>query len=90
MSKHKKLPDQLPTIDAREGHTTSTIIVALTGMVNGQYGDIRVGGGPRDYIHVSRLPDGTYRGVHKFTARSFQTNNTLRLAQFIVDQVHLV
>lgn len=83
MSKHK--PGRLPTLDVTQaGHSVSTIIIAVTGMVNGNYGDFTVGPERDDYVHVTRCADGTYRARHQ--GGLYQTDNTLRLAQFIWDK----
>lgn len=87
MVKRKKIPDLLPALYLQNGHTVSSVIVALNGMMPGQYGDMHTGGGPREYVHVSRLPDGTWRAVNKASSRSFQTGNATRLAQFIINQM---
>lgn len=88
MSKRKKLPDLLPPLYLQDGHTVSTVIVALNGMVPGQYGDMHTGPGLREYAHVSRLPDGTWRVSIKDTRRTYQSGNATRVAQFIMNQVH--
>lgn len=79
----------LPPLDARpgSGQTVSTLIVAITGMVNGSHGDVRTGPHDGDYVHVSRLKNGWWRAVHVSRLESFQTDNTLRLAQFIMNRV---
>jgi hypothetical protein len=88
MSKHK-IPDLLPTIDARQGHTVSTLIVALTGMMNGKYGDIKYGDEHKDFLHISRLKDGMYRAEHKSSGWKLQTDSPLRIAQIIVNRVRV-
>lgn len=82
-----KVKAQLPTLDARNGHTVSTIIVALNGMMPGQYGDILTGEGQYDRAHVTRNENGSYKVVHIQTTAVRTGDNVLRLAQFIMDQV---
>lgn len=83
----KKKPGALPTLDVTQPeHSVSTVIIAVTGMVNGSYGDFKTGPGVKDFVHVTRIPAGSYRA--KYYDELFQTDNTLRLAQFIMNRVH--
>lgn len=77
----------LPLIDVRTGHNVSTIVVALTGMMPGNYGDMRTGDADGDYVHVTREPNGTFNAVHVARRERHQSNNTLRVAQFIADRI---
>lgn len=88
MKRPKNTPRVLPPLHLQDGHTVSTVIIALNGMLPGQYGDMHTGPGLREYAHVSRLPDGTWRVSVKDTRRTFQSGNTTRVAQFIMNQVH--
>lgn len=80
-------PGPLPSIDARNGHSTSTLVVALVGMMPGNYGDVRTGDGDGDYVHVTRNPNGSYRAVHVARRESYDGDNALRAAQFIMNRV---
>jgi hypothetical protein len=79
----------LPSFDARDGHTTSTIVVAVTGMMPGNYGDVITGPGSGDYVHVTRNDNGSYRAVHVARRESHEGDNALRVAQFIANRIEL-
>jgi hypothetical protein len=80
-------PGFLPGIDVRNGHNTSTLIVALTGMMPGNYGDMRTGDGAGDYVHVTRNLDGSYRLRHVARREGYDGDNVTRAAQFIMNRV---
>lgn len=80
-------PGFLPGIDVRDGHTTSTLIVALTGMMPGNYGDMRTGDGDGDYVHVTRNSNGSYRLRHVSRREGYDGDNVTRAAQFIMNRV---
>ena len=79
------MSNALPTLDLRTGHTVSTIVVALNGMVPGNYGDMLTNG---NYVHVTREANGTWTAIHIGKRReSSQSNNALRVAQFIANRI---
>jgi hypothetical protein len=88
MENPKNPPRALPPLYLQDGHTVSTVIVALNGMMPGNYGDMHTGPGLREYAHVSRKHDGTWRVNVKDTRQTFQSGNATRVAQFIMNQVH--
>lgn len=82
----------LPLLDLRDtgtpgqGHSdaeVSLLVIALTGMMPGNYGDIRVGNGDGDYIAVTRVNDTQWRLVHVGMQRSYEGPDAIAAAQFV-------
>ena len=87
LPKGKTMTNGLPDIFLQNGHTVSSIVVALNGMMPGNYGDMITGADT--FVHVTRQANGAFNAVFMPSRKLFHSGNTLRVAQFVADRIEL-